>query len=89
MKPLNKLKHVYTKLNKAVLSMEVQPLLSLKNLHDGLILYGIGFDGLYQKGAVNGKYIKFENEFGGTKLIDKVYYTTVKCYGTVYSVLYY
>ena len=54
---------------------------------DGEVLYGFGFNGIFQKGVVKGIYIVFEDEYGGTKsmkdegLVSKV----VK---TVYSPLF-
>jgi len=38
-----------------------------KNLTDGEVLYGFGFNGIFQKGVVKGCYIVFEDEYGGVK----------------------
>ena len=67
------------------------PLKDLNDLKDNSIIYGIGWDNEFQKGILikNNQYIKFENPYGGTKVISKGWVGLIKQYKTVYGGLFY
>jgi hypothetical protein len=85
------MKNKYRKLVKA---NNLQPLKDLSELNDKREVFGVGWDGQFQKGIVtnDNRYVKFENEMGGTKcleqgFVDEVYFG--KQYKTVHSGLYF
>ena len=72
----------------------LQPLISLDKLNDKKEVYGIGWNGNFQKGVFDGRYVHFEQEFGGVKSLEKRH-AIIKWNGdlvfplkTVYSELY-
>lgn len=78
---------------KFVKANNLKPLKDLSELNDKKEVFGVGWDGQFQKGVItdDNRFVKFENEMGGTKhleqgWIDEVYFG--KQYKTVYSGLY-
>lgn len=85
------MKNVYRKLVKA---NNLKPLKDLSELNDKKEVFGVGWDGQFQKGIItdDNHYVKFENTMGGTKSLEQGYINEVyfgKQYKTVYGGLYF
>lgn len=85
------MKNTYRKIIKV---RNLKPLKDLTELNNKKEVFGIGWDGKFQKGIISddNHYVKFENEMGGTKelsqgYVDEVYFC--KQYKTIYSGLYF
>ena len=75
---------------KLISSKGYKPLKNLLELNNKREVFGVGFDGCFQKGIIteDNRHVKFENEFGGTKVINEGWVELTKQFKTVYSGLY-